>query len=336
MQQKAQRDAERKKKSQALSAQRMTSFRGLDRQQSVLLEMRKAKVADRNQMRQNAASMASFRGISSRDMNVLNLSPPRTTRKKTLDLLTEVPTLELGSFLEEEESAQKRVSGTIGGFTDGSLPQRGLRRQRSSFGDFQEIKEEKKKKEKKSKKVKNSKKKKKEKEKKLGKVKESTPAEPSAARSSTSGSSSSKKKEATTSGGKARKTVELGFSFGMITDLDVIPDMSMIETASIFVVRDILQGSVKECDIRCDPDMPQVENDVEEDVWFDSHDSIRWKIRGSVPVKVYIDKTLDPMEAAAPVQKMLKRYSSYREVAEAGGKVKSWTRVKQGTLAFAF
>lgn len=323
MQQKAQRDAERKNKSQALSAQRMASFRGLDRQQSVLLEMRKAKVEDRAKMRENAASMASFRGISSRDLNVYNLSPPRTTRKKTLELMTEVPTLELES-LKEDEKMEKRISAAFVDMNGSSLPQRGLRRQRSSFGDFQEIKEEKTKKEKKSKKVKNSKKKKK----KSSKSKELSPERSSAK------SDDDKKDTATTGSNKqTRRVVELEFSFGMLTDLDVIPDMSMIETASIFVVRDVLQGSEKECNIRCDPDMPQVENDVEEDVWFDSYDSIRWKIRGSVSVKIFVDESLDPMEAAAPIQKLLKRYSSYREVSEAGGKVKSWTRVREGQLA---
>ncbi|CAJ1935247.1 unnamed protein product [Cylindrotheca closterium] len=319
-QQKAQRDAERKKKSQALSAQRMTSFRGLDRQQSVLLDMRKAKVEDRAKMRENAASMASFRGISSRDLNVYNLSPPRTTRKKTLELVTEIPTLGLDT-LKADEKTQKRISGVgaFGGDGGGGLPQRGLRRQRSSFGDFEEIKEENKKK--KGQKVKNGKKKK-----KKSKSKDVSPVR--------SSKSEKKKGETKDSVKKARKTVELEFSFGMLTDLDVIPDMSMIETASIFVVRDILQASVKECNIRCDPDMPQVENDVEEDVWFDSHDSIRWKIKGTVSVKIYFDDSLDPMEAAEPVQKMLKRYSSYREISEAGGKVKSWTRVREGRMAF--
>lgn len=310
MQQRKIRDVERKRRSEALSAQRMASFRGMDRQQSVLLNMRKAKVADRAAMRDNAADMASFRGLSSRDLGVgRGLSPVRKGRK-TIDL-------ELGTLMEEK--AEKRISDLR---ISGLIPQRGLLRQRSSFGDFEEIKEDKenRQKEKKKKKVK-SKKKDKDTDKDKSQKRESKskkdvdPPPPSPA---------TQKKE-----GKERKTVELEFSFGIITDLDVIPDMTMLETASIFAVRDILQGADKECGIRCDPDMPQVEPDVEEDVWYDSEFEIRWKLKGKVSVKIYVLKSLDAMEAAAPIQKMLKRYSSYREVSEAGGKVKSWEKVKE-------
>jgi len=250
------------------------------------------------------------------------LSPVRQG-KKTVDL-------ELGTLMEEK--VEKRISGM--------LPQPGQMRRRSSFGDFQEIQEEltNLQKETKSKRVKSDKKKKdKDKKSKKHKKDKKKDKDRSATRSSNdqkelNGSEhSSEKKE-----GKARKTVQLDFNFGIITDLDIIPDMSMIETASIFAVRDILQGSEKECGIRCDPDMPQVEPDVEEDVWYDSEYEIRWKLKGKVNVKIYILKSLDPMEAAEPVQKMLKRYSSYQEVEEAGGKVKSWSKVVEDKLSGMF
>ena len=306
MQQKAQRDAERKRRSEALSAQRMTSFRGLDRQTSIRINQRKQQLAGREAMKENAANMASFRGLSSRNLGVGRGLSPVIQGKKACDL-------ELGTLMEE--NAQKRLSG---------VPERGLTRQRSSFGDYQEIKEDltQLQKEIKPKKAKSSKKKDKKDKKDKKKKKESS-------KSPERSKSKSDKKDGEKKEGKERKTVELDFSFGIITDLEIIPDMQMIESAAIFAVRDILQGSQKECGIRTDPDMPQVEPDVEEDVWYDSEYEIRWKIKGKVVVKIYVAKSLEATEAAAPVQKMLKRYTSYQEVEEAGGKVKSWARKKE-------
>mmetsp|Transcript_29338 Transcript_29338/g.70570 ORF Transcript_29338/g.70570 Transcript_29338/m.70570 type:complete len:85 (+) Transcript_29338:673-927(+) len=84
----------------------------------------------------------------------------------------------------------------------------------------------------------------------------------------------------------------------MITNLDEIPDMSMIETAFIFVVRNILQGSLKECNIRCDPDMPQVEKD------------------GSTAMIPFDGKTEE--QFLNRIKRFEQNFPSYREAEEAG------------------
>eukprot|EP00980_Cylindrotheca_fusiformis_P016055 scaffold4736_cov105-Cylindrotheca_fusiformis.AAC.4 len=321
MQQKAQKDAERKKKKEA--AESLATFRGVDKQQELLLEARKAKQQDREKTKGAAENLHTFKGASGNqelefqkqlkqkkdkdksgkkaakdNLNSFNFSPvPDSSGKQKVRRQSK--DLEAGMLLEEE-----KAKGS-------DAPERGLVRRTSSYGEFQELKKEKTNKEKKTK----------SKKAKPGKLKEWKPE---------AGEGTNPKKPAVEVG-KSRKTVNLGFSFGLITDEDDIPSMETINSAAAEIIPEILKGSMKECNIRCDSKTPVAEGDIEEDAWFESEDSVRWKITGTVPVKLFVEKGKEVEETAAPIQKMLKRYSSWRLVTEGGNS--KWKRVREGRLA---
>lgn len=329
MQQKALKDAERKKKKEAQAS--LQTFRGVDRQQELLLEARKAKQENRDKEKGAVENLHTFKGASGNqdmefqkqlkqkkdkdkkgkkaakdNLNAFSFSPvPESSggKQKVKRLSKD---LESGMVLLEQAEAENASGGDV--------PERGLVRRTSSYGEFQDLKKEKTKKEKKSK----SKKAKG----KPGKLKEWKPENASAA-------GETKKKDVEI--GKSRKTVDLGFSFGLITDEDDIPTMENIDAAAAEIIPEILKGSLKECNIRVDSKAPVAEGDIEEDSWFESEDSIRWKITGTVPVKMFMEKGKDIEETAAPIQKMLKRYTSWRLVTQ-GGK-SEWKRVREGRMA---
>jgi hypothetical protein len=313
MQQKAQKDAERKQKKEA--AESLNNFRGVDKEQDILL--RKTKQEDREKQKGAAENLHTFKGATQEldfqkqlkqkkdkdkkgkkaakdSLNAFSLSPvPGMSKNKVKGKSKD---LEMGSMLDEKKNKTDNV------------PERGLVRRNSSYGEFQDLKKEKQ--EKQTTKAKE----------KPGKLKEWNP--------DNSGEVSSKKNVEV---GKSRKTVDLQFSFGLITDEEDIPSVETIDSAAAEIIPDILKGSLKECNIRCDPKTPVASGDIEEDAWFESEDSIRWKITGTVPVKMFMEKGKDIEETSAPIQKMLKRYTSWRLVSEGG--TSQWKRVREGRMA---
>ena len=130
--------------------------------------------------------------------------------------------------------------------------------------------------------------------------------------------------------GKSRKIIDLDFSFGIVcSEGDDPPDMAMLNNAACTIIPRILAGSLNECNIRCDCKAPKPSGEIEEDSWFESKDSIRWKVTGTVPVKLFVEKGKTVQESAAPIQKMLKRHTSFRQDTDGG-----WKRVREGRLAF--
>jgi hypothetical protein len=306
MQQKAQKDAERKKKKEA--AESLNNFRGDDKQQD--REIRKAKQDDRDKQKIAAENLHTFKGGTQESDFQKQLKEKK--EKDKMGKKAAKNNLNSFSLSPVPTKSKQKVKVKSNDVDMGSiLPEEGLVRRTSSFGEFQDLKKEKTKEEKEPQKAKE----------KPGKLKEWSPDD-------TSEVVTAKK---TVEVGKSRTTVNLEFSFGLITHEDDIPSVELIDSAAAEIIPDILKGSLKECNIRCDPKAPVASGDIEEDSWFESADSIRWKIVGTVPVKMAMEKDKSIEETAAPIQKMLKRYSSWRLLSEGG--TSQWTRVREGRMA---
>ena len=302
-QQKAQKDAERRRKKEA--AESLANFKGtVSKEQEVFLENRKLKKQDQEKKKAAAAELNTFKGtVTNQELEFQQ----KLKQKKDQDR-------------KSKKSAEENLNSYQGPGSpvpppDGGKAKGVTKSIEEGLADISIYKEEED--------GENNNKKKKKEKKKPNKVKEWNPT-----------AQQTNKKTTTTpiEVGKSRKTVTLEFSFGLVTDEETIPDMEMLNSASSMIVPEILEGSLKECNLRCDCKVPIPNGDIEEDAWFESDDSVRWKVTGTVPVKIPVNSTADEGktidEIAAPIQKMLKRYSSYRQQSDG-----TWKRVREGRLA---
>jgi hypothetical protein len=319
MQQKALKDADRKKKKEA--AENLSQFRGLSKEQELLLKDKKEKEADKAKKIAAAESLHNFKGATQELEFQQKLKQEKDKDKKDKksaqdQLHAHHVSIQTKSKQRSSNKSKNEEEPRRGVSRNNSLetppvesqPTRTTSRRTSSYGEYgSDNKKKEKKKEKKKKK------------RRPGKLKEWNPTSPTP----------TTERKQPVGVGKSRETVDLIFSFGLITsqEEDKFPDGRMLDSAAKSVIPQLLSASLKECNIRVDSKIPKVSGDIEEDAWFEGEGSIRWKVSGSVPVKLFKEDGKEIKDTAGPIQQLLKRYTSWRLVDN------EWKRVREGRMA---
>ena len=147
--------------------------------------------------------------------------------------------------------------------------------------------------------------------------------------------------------GKSRQLLNVDFSFGIIyQDSEPEPGVDSCALAASVIIPHVIGQWTNDTKIVCDPKTPQVIGDISTDDWYDGDESIRYVVKGNVPVYLFVESSAK--EAVEPLQKVLKRHVSFRpvsaiEVEKARKEKKSqfiigdegaqqWMRVREGRL----
>jgi hypothetical protein len=141
--------------------------------------------------------------------------------------------------------------------------------------------------------------------------------------------------------GQSRKLLSIDFSFGIIyPDDESEPDEKLFASAASSIVPHVISQWTKDSKIFCNPKKPEVIGEVATDDWYDSDDSMRYKVKGKVAVQVFAENDAD--EVSEGLNKVLRRRVSFRPVTEAdkgtsdsiiGDGAQKWMRVRDGRLS---
>jgi len=144
---------------------------------------------------------------------------------------------------------------------------------------------------------------------------------------------------------KSRQLLTVDFSFGVIYDESEDPAMESFDLAASVIIPHAISQWRNETKIFCDPKTPEVIGDICSDDWYDGEDSVRYIVKGKVPVNVFVDSSAD--DVAKGLQKVLKRHVSFRPISSTeadeatkeqraqfiiGDGVQQWMRVREGRL----
>ena len=147
--------------------------------------------------------------------------------------------------------------------------------------------------------------------------------------------------------GKSRQLLDIDFSFGIIyQDSEPEPGADSCALAASVIIPHVICQWTNDTKIVCDPKTPQVIGEISTDDWYDGDGAIRYVVKGNVPVYLFVESSAK--EAAAPLQKVLKRHVSFRPISatevEKATKEKrtqfivgdegaqQWMRVREGRL----
>lgn len=147
--------------------------------------------------------------------------------------------------------------------------------------------------------------------------------------------------------GTSRQLLSVDFSFGLIyLDSEPQPGVDSCVLAASMIIPHVLSQWSNETKVFCDPKTPEIIGEIGTDDWYDSEDSIRYVVKGKVPVNLFVESSAK--ETIAPLQKVLKRHVSFRpisatEVEKATKEKKTqfiigdddaqqWMRVREGRL----
>eukprot|EP00536_Pseudo-nitzschia_multiseries_P015701 jgi/Psemu1/43486/gm1.43486_g len=146
---------------------------------------------------------------------------------------------------------------------------------------------------------------------------------------------------------KSREVTCVDFSFGLIyQDWEPRPGIDSCTMAASVIIPHMVGQWSNDAKVFCDPQTPEIVGEISTDDWYDSEDSIRYVVRGTVPVYVFTESS--EKESILPLQKALKCHVSFRPISasEAEGVTKDkrrhfilgdkgtqqWIRVREGRL----
>ena len=142
--------------------------------------------------------------------------------------------------------------------------------------------------------------------------------------------------------GKSRKPLSVDFSFGIILpDDEPNPGVDFCEAAASVIIPYAISQWTNETNIFCNPKSPDVIGEIDTDDWYDGDDSIRYKVKGKVPVQVFAESSTKEVEEG--LKKVLKRRVSFRPILESevekvsaqniiGDGDQKWMRVRDGLI----
>lgn len=140
----------------------------------------------------------------------------------------------------------------------------------------------------------------------------------------------------------ARKPLNIDFSFGIILlDDEPYPDVEFCEGAASVIIPHAIKQWTNETNIFCNPKAPKVIGEIDTDDWYDGDDSIRYKVKGTIPVQVFAESSAKEVEEG--LKKVLKRRVSFRPVYDSdldtvaaqtiiGDGDQQWMRVRDGMI----
>lgn len=138
-----------------------------------------------------------------------------------------------------------------------------------------------------------------------------------------------------------RKPLSIDFSFGIILlDDEPYPDVDFCEAAASVIIPHAVSQWANETNIFCNPKTPKVVGEIDTDDWYEADDSIRYKIKGTIPVQVFSESSEKEVEEG--LKKVLKRRVSFRPYDSELGPVSAqtiigdgdqkWIRVRDGMI----
>lgn len=140
--------------------------------------------------------------------------------------------------------------------------------------------------------------------------------------------------------GTSRKALSIDFMFGIILpDYEPDPEVEFCQAAAAAIVPHVISQWTNETNIFCNPKTPEVIGEIDTDDWYDGEDSIRYKVKGKVPVQVFAESSLKEVEEG--LKKVLRRRVSYRPLSEEeeaasqnviGDGDQKWMRVRDGVI----
>lgn len=139
----------------------------------------------------------------------------------------------------------------------------------------------------------------------------------------------------------ARKPLSIDFSFGIILlDDEPFPDVEFCEAAASVIIPHAISQWTNETNIFCNPKTPKITGEIDTDDWYEADDSIRYKVKGTIPVQVFSESSEKEVEEG--LKKVLKRRVSFRPYDSELGPVsaqtiigdgdKKWIRVRDGMI----
>ena len=113
--------------------------------------------------------------------------------------------------------------------------------------------------------------------------------------------------------GMSRQLLSVDFSFGLIyQDYEPEPGIDSCALAASVIIPYVLSQWSSETKVFCDPKTPEIIGEISTDDWYDSEDSIRYVVKGQVPVFLFVESS--EKETIAPLLKVLKRHVSFRPI----------------------
>mmetsp|Transcript_621 Transcript_621/g.1479 ORF Transcript_621/g.1479 Transcript_621/m.1479 type:complete len:268 (+) Transcript_621:235-1038(+) len=110
---------------------------------------------------------------------------------------------------------------------------------------------------------------------------------------------------------KSRELLSVNFSFGLIyNDWEPQPGIDSCTNAASVIIPHIVGQWSNDTKVFCNVKTPEIVGEISTDDWYESEDSIRYVVRGTVPVFIFVESSAK--ETIAPLQKVLKRHVSFR------------------------